>query len=70
MIVLRTASQVYSFMKRNPDYSHSEGCGCCYSGNKTLIKGKRIIKLDWSSYAGNETGTTKVVAVIKLKRRS
>ena len=72
MVVLKTPSQVNSFVKRmekeHEDY-HDEGCGCCGYSTYVLRTRNRIILEYNHMQQGYEQRSVQVLAVLKGRAR-
>lgn len=72
MVVLKTPSQVKSFVKRmdiKHSYNFSEGCGCCGHSSYVARRKNRIIIESWSENMGAIEITATVIAVLKGRAR-
>jgi hypothetical protein len=73
MVMLRTFSQVKSFLKRNKKrvYYHREGCGCCSNSGSLAVdvKKSRILFVDCSEHKNSVSIHVTVLAVAKKRRR-
>lgn len=69
MIILRTKSQLNSFLKRNKNkaYNYREGCGCCgsYGSLSFDTKTNKVIFFRVHESSGEITATCDVLAVYK-----
>lgn len=64
-IVFNTLKQAKNFVKRQPNYHHNEGCGCCFNGEEHKIDGKKVIHVSYASYAGGLEGSATVIGRIR-----
>jgi hypothetical protein len=71
MIVLKTKSQLDSFMKRTAKkrcYYLDHGCGCCSDGVSMFKDNNRVVLRKTHQYAGQVTSEIEIVAVYKPRR--
>ena len=72
MVVLKTPSQVNSFVKRmNKEHSSHfrEGCGCCGHFSFVERTDNRVVLKDFSEHMGCERTSVTVLAIIKRRAR-
>lgn len=53
-ITFKTRSQAKNYIKRNNryNYSHSEGCGCCYQYCSIFIDGNKVVTSSSGQHQG------------------
>jgi hypothetical protein len=66
-ITFKTLAQAKNYIKRHPDYSFTDGCGCCGTELNYSIKGNKVIYFHLHRYAGSVS--TNCVVVGKIKSR-
>ena len=69
-ITFNTRKQAENYLKRHPDHSFTDGCGCCGTEWYYDIKGNKVIYFYLSRYAGAVSVTCIVIGKIKQKVES
>lgn len=66
-IVFNTKNQAKNYIKRNKqlNYSHNEGCGCCFFQTSVFIDGNKVVESNVSSHAGAIRASATVIGKIK-----
>lgn len=66
-ITFNTKKQAENYIKRHPNHSFIDGCGCCGYELNYSIKGNKVIYFHLHRYAGSVS--TNCVVVGKIKSR-
>ena len=66
-ITFNTIKQAENYLKRHPNHSFTDGCGCCGNETSYSIKGNKVIRFALYKYAGVNTTICTVVGKIKPK---
>jgi hypothetical protein len=69
-ITFNTEKQAMNYIKRNKqlNYSHHEGCGCCFSYGYSFIDGNKVVQSNVASYQGTIKASATVIGKIKRGR--
>jgi hypothetical protein len=70
MVILRTQSQLRSFLHRKGkeyNYSHDEGCGCCHSYSNISFdeKTNKVLKKHDTHHINDHYWDTEVIAIYR-----
>lgn len=71
-ITFNTRSQALNYIKRNKqqlNYSHNEGCGCCWFYGSAFIDGNKVVKTNVSSGQGIVHASAIIIGKIKKRGR-
>lgn len=69
-ITFNTKKQAENYLKRHPDYSFTNGCGCCGDEMSYSIKRNKVIYFHLNRYVGVVTTNCVVIGKIKQKVES
>ncbi len=69
-ITFNTKKQAMNYINRNKhlNYSHSEGCGCCFWSNSLFIDGNKLVESHVATYQGETKALARVIGKIKKGR--
>lgn len=69
-ITFNTRKQAMNYIKRNNrlNYSHHEGCGCCWFQGSLFIDGNKVVESHVASHQGGIRASAKVIGKIKKGR--
>ena len=71
-ITFNTKKQALNYLKRNQrhlNYSHNEGCGCCWSYSSSFIDGTKVVQSFVACYQGSVKASATVIGKIKKGRQ-
>jgi len=71
-ITFNTKAQALNYIKRNKslNYSHDEGCGCCFHHVSLHLDGNKLVLHTVNSHVDNVSASATVIGKIKRVVRS